>query len=350
MRMLVNARNRSVAIDGDRIVETSGAFDVVIDCRDADLRPGLINAHDHLHRNHYGQMGGATYRNAYHWAEDIQARYGRRIASGRSVPRREALLKGAWKNLFAGVTSVVHHDPWEAEFDRDFPLRVVRVANEDSLGMTPALGRIAGAAPFSLHLAEGLDEVAADEVRTLEARGLLTADLIAVHGVGMDSDAVSRFRGSGAALVWCPSSNLFLFGRTAPRDLLDDGIDVLVGSDSLLTGAGDLLDELRCARAIGGLNDARLEGAVGATAARRFGLAEPCLEPGARADLILIGQPVIGASSDDVRLVIADGVPRVAHADIAAQLGPIAARGANMAIGAVTRWTNAERLQTGRTS
>ncbi|HEX4695434.1 amidohydrolase family protein [Sphingomonas sp.] len=348
--MLVNARNRSVAIEGERIVEPVGAFDMVIDCRDADVRPGLINAHEHLHRNHYGRMGGTTYRNASHWAEDIQVRHRHRVADGRRMPRRDALLTGAWKNLFAGVTSVVHHDPWEAEFDRDFPLRVVRVANDDSLGMTPALGRIAGASPFSLHVAEGLDDASADEVRTLEARGLLTADLIAVHGVGMDADAVSRFRGSGAALVWCPSSNLFLFGRTAPRALLDEGVDVLLGSDSLLTGEGDLLDELRCARAIGGLSDARLDAAVGSIAARRLGLEEPGLDPGARADLILIGRPVIDASANDVRLVIARGVPRLARADIAAQFGPIAERGAQMTIGTVTRWTSAEPPQTGRNS
>ena len=39
-----------------------------------------------------------------------------------------------------------------------------------------------------------------------------------IHGVGADSDAVARLRASGAALTWCPSSNHFLFGRTAPFD------------------------------------------------------------------------------------------------------------------------------------
>src|SRR6185503_8160801 len=107
--------------------------------------------------------------------------------------------------------------------------------------------------------------------RDLDALGLLGPDLIAVHGVGMDADAVARFRASGAALVWCPSSNLFLFGRTAPDDLLAEGTDVLLGSDSRLTGDGDLLDEIRCARALGGLGDERLAGAVGAVAARRSG-------------------------------------------------------------------------------
>jgi cytosine/adenosine deaminase-related metal-dependent hydrolase len=340
MRMLVNARNRAVAIDGERIVAADGRFDVVLDCPDAEARPGLINAHDHLHRNHYGRLGRPGYGNAYQWARDIQTRYRRRIAQGRARPRLEALLAGAWKNLFAGVTSVVHHDAWEEAFDRDFPIRVVPLASADSLGMAPDFDGV-GEGPFGLHLAEGVDEAAADEVRTIAAKGLLTRDLIAVHGVGMDPDGINRFRASGAALVWCPSSNLFLFGRTAPAALLDDGIDVLLGSDSLLTGAGDLLDELACARAIGGLSDARLEGAVGAVAATRLGLDAPALDPGNRADLILLRRPLVEARGADVLLVVANGAVRVARSDLAPSLGSHADHGIEMTIGTVVRWTSA---------
>jgi len=340
MRILVNARNRAVAIEGERIVAAEGRFDIVLDCPDADVRPGLINAHDHLHRNHYGRLGRPGYHNAYQWARDIQTRYRRRIAHGRARPRREALLAGAWKNLFAGVTSVVHHDAWEDAFDRDFPIRVVPLANADSLGMSPDLDGV-GEGRFGLHLAEGIDEAAADEVRTIAAKGLLTRDLIAVHGVGMDSDGITRFRASGAALVWCPSSNLFLFGRTAPPALLDDGIDVLLGSDSLLTGAGDLLDELVCARAIGGLSDARLEKAVGPVAAARLGLDTPTLDPGERADLILLRRPLVEAQAADVLLVVANGAMRVACPDLAPNLGRHADYGTEMTIGTVVRWTSA---------
>jgi cytosine/adenosine deaminase-related metal-dependent hydrolase len=341
MRMLVNARNRAVAIEGDRIVAAEGRFDIVLDCPDAEVRPGLINAHDHLHRNHYGRLGQPGYRNAYQWARDIQTRYRRHIAHGRGRPRREALLAGAWKNLFAGVTSVVHHDVWEDSFDRDFPIRVVPLASVDSLGMAPGLDGVGEGKRFGLHLAEGVDEAAADEVRTIAAKGLLTRDLIAVHGVGMDADGITRFRASGAALVWCPSSNLFLFGRTAPAALLDDGIDVLLGSDSLLTGAGDLLDELAFARAIGGLSDARLEGAVGAVAAVRLGLDAPALDPGGRADLALLRRPLVEARATDVLLVVANGAVRVACPDLAPRLGIHADRGTEMTIGTVVRWTSA---------
>lgn len=340
MRLRIAAGNRAIGVDGGRIVEPIGRFDVTLDLPDAELHPGLINVHDHLHRNHYGRLGAPRYRNAYAWARDIQVRYREHIRRRRALPRREALLRGAWKNLFAGVTSVVHHDAWEADFDDGFPLRVIRTACADSLGMSAPIARPPQGRPFCLHLAEGIDRNAAAEIARAEAAGLLTPDLVAVHGVGMDDDGIARFRAAGAALVWCPTSNLFLFGRTAPAALLRSGIDVLLGSDSLLTGAGDLLDEMRQARATGLVSDRRLERAIGETAARRFGLALPSLDPGARADLAVFAKPLLSARAQDVLLVIAGGVPRVAHPDLAPALNRITPDGAPMRVGSVTRWTN----------
>ncbi len=340
MRLLVNARNRAVAVERGKIIEKTGPFDLVIDLPDADVRPGLINAHDHLHRNHYGRLGEPPYRNAYQWAEHIQTRYRRRISLRRRRPRRSALLAGAWKNLFAGVTTVVHHDPWESDFDRNFPLRVARVQNADSLGMDPRLDTIEGGSPYCLHVGEGVDAEAADEIRQLAARGLLTSELIAVHAVGLDDDGIDRFCAAGAALVWCPSSNIFLLGKTAPAALLRSGIDVLLGSDSLLTGMGNLLDELRYARAYGALSDQQLEEAVGAVPARRLGLPSPSLAPGAPADLICVCKPILEAQAEDVALVVVDGLPRVARRDIVPSLNGLAEGGEEMKIGSVIRWTS----------
>lgn len=338
--MLVHARNMTVACDGDRLCAPEGKFDVVLDCRDADVRPGLINGHDHLHRNHYGRLGKPPYRHAAQWARDIQRRHARRIATGRRLPRRAAYLAGAWKNLFAGVTSVVHHDQWDDELARDFPLRVVRVANDDSVALAPTLGatRKTGS-PYALHLAEGTDEQAAGEIDTIARAGLLDRHLLAVHVVGPGEEGVERFRRSGAALVWCPSSNHFLFGLTAPRNLFGGDNEVLLGSDSLLTGAGDLLDEIRFARGTGRLDDERLASAVGETAARRVGLTAPVLEPGAPADFILLDAPLLEAAARHVRLVVAAGMPRVAAAEAARQLDRAGVAGARASAGGVTRWT-----------
>lgn len=307
MRIVVEAKNAAVGIEDGRIVPATGRIDAVIRVLDGELRPGLINAHDHLHRNHYGRLGAPPYANAYAWGDDIQTRCAEAIDHGRLMPRRDALLAGAWKNLYAGVTTVVHHDPWEPAFDGGFPLRVARLTQADSLGRS---GEIAG--PIGcIHVAEGIDAEAAAEIRQLDRLGCLTPSLLAVHVVGADDDGIRRLRDSGAAVVWCPSSNFFLFGRTIPTALIESGIDILLGSDSLLTGIGSLLDELRFARDLGIVSDERLIDAVGATAARRLGLPAPSLDEGAPADVIVLRRPLLEATEDDVALVIVDGIPRV---------------------------------------
>jgi cytosine/adenosine deaminase-related metal-dependent hydrolase len=338
MRLRIEAANATVFIADGVIANDLSEPCATIRIPEGHIRPGLINAHDHLHRNHYGRLGSPPYANAYDWARDIQTRCAQQIARGRSVPRRRALLAGAWKNLLSGVTHVVHHDRWEDDFDRDFPINVVRIDNADSLGMTPDLAPPSGA-PFALHVAEGIDDTAAREVETLASLGLLNRNLVAVHAVGPDSDGIEKMRASGCALVWCPTSNRFLFGRTAPDALLAGGMDVLLGTDSLLTGAGCLLDELRAAR--GMISDARLLDAVGALAAARLRIAAPSLAPGAVANLAVFRRPPPEARRADVLLVIAGGELRALPCDIAAQLG--VRGGQTIGEGDTTRWISEEQ-------
>ncbi|HEX2092274.1 MAG TPA: hypothetical protein VHG28_07715 [Longimicrobiaceae bacterium] len=341
MRLLAEAANAAVGIEQGRIVEPSGRFDVVLRVPDGELRPGLINAHDHLHRNHYGRLGAPPYPDAYAWGRDIHARHAAEIARDRALPRRQALLRGAWKNLVAGVTTVVHHDRWEPDFETGFPIRVARVRCAHSLGFEPDLAGLAeGTGPFALHVSEGTNDEAAEEIRELERRGLLTAELLAVHVVGADADGIRRLRAAGAAVVWCPSSNLFLFGRTAPPELLAPGVDVLLGSDSLLTGAGTLLDEIRTARRLGLVSDGRLLDAVGGVAARRLGLPEPSLAPGGPAELAVFRRPVLEARVEDVALVVAGGVLRVLDPSLVPALGRWGERGGLQELEGVVRWTD----------
>ena len=133
-----------------------------------------------------------------------------------------------------------------------------------------------------------------------------------MHLVGATPQGVARLAAAGCAAVWCPTSNGFLYGSTAPRALFDSGLDVLLGTDALVSGEGTLLDELRAARALGFLTDSRLADAVGATARRRLSLPPPSLEPGARADVIALDAPVLEAAPRDVMLVLVGGRPVLA--------------------------------------
>ncbi len=339
MRILVEARNAAVGVEDGYLVDATGHFDAIVRVPDGDLRPGLINAHDHLHRNHYGRLGVPPYANAYEWGRDIHVRFRERIESARAVPRRNALMIGAWKNLFSGVTTVVHHDRWDAAFDHGFPIRVAPLRCAHSLGFEPDPSAwTAGIGPFSVHLAEGVDLAAADEVRELDRRGLVTRDLLAVHAIGIDADGIERLRAVDAAIVWCPTSNLFLFGATAPAALLAPGVDVLLGSDSLLSGAGTLLDELRCARSLALVSDDRLVDAVGRTAARRLGLPAPSLEIGAPADLVVLRRPLLEAMAGDVVFVLVGGMPRVVDPNLAVALDGVYPNGRLLEAHGVVRW------------
>jgi len=342
VRLLLETRNAAVCVTEGRIVPASGKFDARVRIPNGELRPGLINAHEHLHRNHFGRLGRPPYVNAYDWGRDIHRHDAWAIARAREMPRRAALLRGAWKNLFAGVTTVAHHDRWERTFSQHFPLRVASLPSAHSLGFEPGLKAAEGGGPFAVHLAEGTDAASADEIRALEQRGLLNERLVAVHVVGADADGIARLRASGAAVVWCPSSNRFLFGRTMPAALLAEGIDVLLGSDSLLTGEGSLLTELRVARGLGLVSDARLEGAVGDVAARRLGLAPPSLEVGARADLVVLTRPLLDATEADVALVMVAGELRVLAPELVPQLGRLGERGQVVAAAGLPRWVTGQ--------
>ena len=344
MRLLIRTRDVALGVESGVVVPPAGEFDVTLHVPDGTLQPGLINAHDHLHRNHYGRLGHPPYEDAYEWGRDIHHRCAEAIARGRAVPRREALLCGAWKNLRAGVTTVVHHDAWESAFDDDFPIRVVRMRSAHSLGFERDLPAPPDGEPFTIHLAEGVNVAAAEEVRALDARGLLTADLLAVHAVGVDARGIQRLRGAGAAVVWCPTSNRFLFGRTVPAELLAPGIDVLLGSDSLLTAEGSLLRELYVARRLGLLSRDRLGDAVGATAARRLGVEPPSLEIGARADLVVLRRALADASESDVAVVVAGGVLRVLDPVLLEALGAHAELGRVVTAAGVARWIGDQPL------
>lgn len=305
-----------MTVRGDRIVERSSRADFVIELGPGELRAGLINGHDHLFLNHYPRFGDPPYPTVYAWAADVQERFRFEIERLSRLSRGDALLFGALKNLVGGVTTVVHHDEWSPMFDAGFPLRVARITVAHSLGLERHWPRVAAARErgdatvFSMHLAEGVDDAIAEEIREAARRGLVDARLLAVHLVGIDPPGVALLERAGAGAVWCPTSNCFLYGRTAPPALFDSTIDILIGTDALLSGEGTMLDELRAARRLGYLDDARLESAVGSAAARRLGLPPPELRPGRPADLVLLRRGLFAARAADVALVVVAGKPR----------------------------------------
>jgi cytosine/adenosine deaminase-related metal-dependent hydrolase len=314
MKLRLVAAETALDVEDGRIVPPGGAPDLVLDLGGAEVRPGLFNAHDHLHRNHFPRLGNPPYGSVYTWGDDLHARCAPELARCDALPRERALLFGALKNLLGGVTTAVHHDSCEESFGPDFPIRVPCLRAVHTLRLDGAAARAAAGsgAPVAIHLAEGTDSASSEEVREADRLGLLGRNLLAIHLVGADADGIARLRRSGAAVVWCPTSNLFLYGRTALPSLLSSVVDVLVGTDALVSGDGTLLHELAAARALGVLPDDRLEAAVGRVAATRLGLPQPSLSSGAPADVVALRRPLLSARPRDVALVLVAGRPALA--------------------------------------
>jgi cytosine/adenosine deaminase-related metal-dependent hydrolase len=229
---------------------------IELDLDGLQVLPGLINAHDHLEFALFPRLGRRRYANATEWAEDIYRPDQSPVREHLAVPKSLRLLWGGLRNLACGVTTVSHHNPYEPAFDEEFPVRVAK-----SYGWAHSLAfetNIRGCfdatpsgAPFLIHAGEGTDESAAEEIFKLHELGVLNERTVLVHAVGFRNDGWALIRKTGAAVVWCPRSNLFTLGRTLARDVLASGRPLALGTDSPLTAEGDLLDEIRVARELG---------------------------------------------------------------------------------------------------
>jgi len=122
-----------------------------------------------------------------------------------------------------------------------------------------------------VHGAEGCDAGARREIGELDEIGALDSRTAVVHGVGIGPRALDVMRRRGAALIWCPTSNLRMLGRTVSRTVLRSDVPIALATDSALSAPVDLLDELRIARRF--LPAARLYEMVSSAPARILRLA-----------------------------------------------------------------------------
>jgi cytosine/adenosine deaminase-related metal-dependent hydrolase len=238
---------------------------------------------------------------------------------------------GGLKNLLAGVTTVCHHNPMHRVLRRRFPVRLVeRFGYSHSLhidghAVAASHRRTPSDWPWMIHAAEGLDAAARAELDTLDRLGCLSPNTVLIHGVAFCRAAADRVIGAGAGLIWCPSSNQFLFDATADVRAFDDADRLALGSDSRLSGERDLLDELQSAHATHQLSAEGLARTVGAGAAQLLRLEDGGrIEAGARADLAVFKpnatcpfDTLVAASRSDVRLTMISGEPVVADPSLA---------------------------------
>jgi cytosine/adenosine deaminase-related metal-dependent hydrolase/ubiquinone/menaquinone biosynthesis C-methylase UbiE len=299
------------------------------------VMPGLINPHDHLEFALFTRLGNPPYDNASAWALDIQETFKNLISRHRSVPKEVRLWWGGIRNLLCGVTTVCHHNEPDPElFREDFPVRVVQdIGWAHSLAFGGDLPAVRAAAPadrpFIVHACEGIDGGAISEVSELERLGILDEDCVLVHGLALDLDGLGLVERRGASVIVCPSSNDYLFGRVPDLLRFQRLRYLALGSDSPLTGIGDLLDEIRFAIRYCNCSPELAYQMVTSAPAAMLRLRDDAgsIRVSGRADLIAVRDPGSHAaqclphlSSKDVELVIIGGRIQLASRSMLARI------------------------------
>jgi cytosine/adenosine deaminase-related metal-dependent hydrolase len=229
-----------------------------IEFENAIAFPGLINSHDHLDFNLFPKLGNRIYNNYSEWGKDIHTQNKDVINAVLKIPQQLRTQWGIYKNLLNGITTVVNHgaklkiaDPFITILQDNYSLHSIQFERYWQLKLNNFFSK---KRPYVIHVGEGTDEMAHNEILTLIKKNFFNKSLVAVHGVAMDEEQAKNFKG----VIWCPDSNFFLLNATADIKRLKTKTRILFGTDSTLTADWNLWNHLRLARRTDLLNDREL--------------------------------------------------------------------------------------------
>jgi cytosine/adenosine deaminase-related metal-dependent hydrolase len=320
----------------------------IIDFQDYFLYPGLINSHDHLEMNLYPLMGNPPYNNYTQWGSDIYKPKESPIKEIERVAIQDRLMWGGIKNLISGVTKVVHHNPWNRLLSKKkFPVQVEETAWAHSLAFERNIQRRFPKKrdkAFVVHTGEGVDSFAEQEIAQLNSLGLLKENTVLIHAVAMSERNQKLIQEANASVVWCPSSNLFMFNQTAPVNQLKNKIRVAIGSDSTMTGPATLLEEMRTALKTKMATAEEIYAMVTSVPARIFGLPLPEIKIGSRANLLIAPkldenyfENILSLNPSDISAVFVNGEMRYGALFVATSLG---LKGYSLPVLDLQKWIN----------
>lgn len=277
----------------------------------AVLFPGLINSHDHLDFDLFPKLGNKTYADYLEWGKDIHLTNKNSIRNVLKVPENLRVAYGVYKNLLAGVTTVVHHGKYVSApgdlidvYQRCNTLHSVRLQKYWKLKLNNPFVK---SWPFVIHIGEGTNQSSHEEINELLRWNILKRKMVGIHGIAMKEKQANHFK----ALVWCPASNLFLQSATAAIDKLKTYTTILFGTDSTLSADWNIWSQLQLAQQTGLLTDNELWKALTINAAITWKLNSGMLEARKQADVVIARRNttnnIFAFSPESILLVISKG-------------------------------------------
>lgn len=334
---VINEGIKDIAIDGDTIAAVSSngltnknAGNICID--NAIAFPGIINSHDHLHFNLFPQLGNKVYNDYIEWEQDIRHNNKKEIDEVLKIPEQLRVQWSLYKNLLNGVTTVVQHDKSVNEtndlisvFQNCNSLHSIQYEKYWKIKLNLLFKN---KWPYAIHVGEGTNKKAREEINTLIKWNLFKKKIIAVHGVAMNVEQAKAF----TALIWCPDSNFFLLNMTADIDVLKQHTKILFGTDSTISASWSFWQQLRFARSLSLLTDDELYKSCTTVAADVWGFKNTAtIEEGGIADLVIAKrkketdlESFFSVNPEDILLVIQHGKIKLFDESLLAQLSHLA--------------------------
>ena len=237
----------------------------VVTCPSGVISPGLINPHDHIGYTEGAPIDHGTkrYDHRHDWRGSLST------PSNSSNLGREL---GEIRMIMGGTTSMVG-----SGFANGMVRNLDESANE-GLGVSSAnnqtfpLGdsgesfksncgwnyrdterEIAEDNAYIPHIAEGIDDYAAEEFRCSStsfdgAQDYTESNAAHVHSIGLSTSDYYRMAINGTQLVWSPRSNISLYGHTAQVTTFHElGGNISLGTDWTYSGSIHSVRELACA-------------------------------------------------------------------------------------------------------
>ena len=299
-----------------------------IDFDDAIAFPGLINSHDHLDFNCFPILNERTYNNYTEWGKEIHKKYKNEINEVLKIPQRLRAAWGMYKNLLAGVTTVVNHGPVLNIKD---PLITIRQEFQclhsvkfEYFWQWKLNNPFLKDKECVIHTGEGTDIQSSDEIDKLLWWNFWKRKLIGIHGVAMNPGQAKRFHG----LVWCPESNRVLLNKEANIERFKNYTRIVLGTDSTLTGNWNAWHHLRSARLTKQVSDLELYEMVTRAPSKLWNCHNGDIRHGRKADIVIakgnkvdtVWDRFYNTDPDDILMVIHKGKIRLIDADYFSRL------------------------------